>query len=90
MGHIPMSLPMVGDMGQPVCVISTHASRPRPRQEFLFEHEGNDIKPFQGAEAGVCTRKWLRPDGGAPSNPTVKGLCSCGRRLGSENPPARR
>ena len=52
-----------------------------PRHEFLFEHEGNDIKPFAGKDAGHCTLNWLRPDGGAPSNPTVHGLCSCGNPM---------
>eukprot|EP01050_Picozoa_sp_SAG11_P010641 SAG11_NODE_1078_length_5963_cov_5.690825_2_plen_69_part_00 len=44
-----------------------------PRTEFLFEHEGGDIKPFAGADANHCKLSWLKPDGGAPSNPTVPG-----------------
>lgn len=52
-----------------------------PRGEFLFEHEGGDIKPFVGAAANTCGTKWLQPDGGAPTNPTVHGLCSCGNPM---------
>lgn len=48
-----------------------------PRTQFLFEHEGGDIKPFVGANADHCKLSWLKPDGGAPSNPTVPGTCIC-------------
>lgn len=51
------------------------------RQEFLFEHEGNNIQPFRGSDANHCTLRWMLPTGGAPENPTVPGLCSCGNPM---------
>eukprot|EP01045_Picozoa_sp_COSAG04_P008402 COSAG04_NODE_464_length_13939_cov_11.061922_10_plen_176_part_00 len=80
-GFVPPDEAMVDGRSLKPLLVGAEAEAAWPRTEFLFEHEGGDIKPFSGADANHCTLNWLRPDGGSPANPTVPGLCSCGNPM---------
>ena len=80
-GFVPPDEAMVDGRSLKPLLTGAEAEAAWPRTQFLFEHEGGDIKPFSGADANHCTLNWLRPDGGSPANPTVPGLCSCGNPM---------